>query len=51
MQALFMQEYLLEISELFAKRPYRFDDMALDFTVFFCNDMITGLQDFLIILQ
>lgn len=51
MQALFMQEYLLGISELFATRPYRFDDMALDFTVFFCNDMITGLQDFLIILQ
>lgn len=51
MPALFMQEYLLGISELFAKRAYRFDDMILDFTVFFCNDMITGLQDFLIILQ
>lgn len=51
MQESFIQEYLLGISEILAMRPYRFDDMALDFTVFFCNNMITGLKDFLIILQ
>lgn len=51
MQDLFMQEYLLIISEDLAKHPYRLDDLWFDCMVLFCNDMITGLQDFLIILQ
>lgn len=43
--------YFAEIAENLANRPYRIDDLAVDYGFLLCCDMFTGLQDFLIILQ
>ena len=43
--------YFAEIAETLANRPYRIDDLAVDYGFLLCCDMFTGLKDFLIILQ
>lgn len=43
--------YFAEIAENLANRPYRMDDLAVDYGFLLCCDMFTALKDFLIILQ
>lgn len=43
--------YFAEIAENLANRPYRLDDIAVDYGFLLCCDIFAGLKDFLIILQ
>jgi hypothetical protein len=43
--------YMQNIAENLANRPYRLDDVAVDYGFLLCCDIFAGLKDFLIILQ